>query len=102
MRFAVRWLFDPFYALALYPLTEAFFAGDQEVLASAVLLAVLPRTVVSAAVGPIEGSHTVLLVIHVLAFVLAAIGPFGLSRAVHFVVLPLAFILSVLAPDVNS
>lgn len=85
---------DPFDALSLVPLATLDLAAAIVVGAEAVLLSILPTTVVLTVVWPGKDAMALLLIVDVHAFVLSAVTPREDTKAVHFVVLPLAVILA--------
>jgi hypothetical protein len=64
----------------------------------AVLLAVIPSTIVLTSIRPVEDSMTLLFIINIFAHVFALIGPVEFAMAVHFVVLPVSLVDSAVSP----
>lgn len=93
-------LSDPFDSLAVLPEAEFDDVGRVFVDADALLLAVAPRSVVLAAVGPREYAVPVLFVVVVVARVRAAVGPAEVAATVHFITHPVAFKHATVRPPV--
>ena len=95
-------LSKPCSAFALFPLSFLGLARGGRVNADAVLLAVLPLSLILTTIWPMERSLTFLLVINVVALVFTTVRPFEYSMALHFVILPQAFVLSSIGPIVDT
>ena len=70
--------------------------------ALAMLLPVLPLTVVAAAIGPREGAEAVLLVLFVVADVSTAVWPGEVSTTLHFGVDPGAVVGATVGPGIHA
>ena len=95
-------MIEPLNAFALGPLPALNLLSRGEVSSQAVLLSILPFSVVLAAVGPGKNAVALLLIVVVLALVAAAIMPREDTLPVHFVVGPGAAVLAPITPRVNA
>ena len=91
---------DPFDSLAVLPEAEFDDVGRVFIDADTLLLAVAPRSVVLATIGPREYAVPVLFVVVVVAGVRAAVGPAEVAASVHFIAHPVAFEHATVRPPV--
>ena len=93
---------DPADALAFIPLATLDLASAIVIGAEAVLLSILPISIIFAVVWPSEDTMALLFIIDVHAFILAAITPSEDAESVHFVILPLSVVLTAVRPAVDT
>lgn len=93
---------NPLEALAIGPLALLDLTLGAVIDTQAVLLTVLPQTVVLPAIGPCEHAATFFFVFVVLALILAAIRPGEDTMPVHLVVAPGAVVLPAVRPGVDT
>ena len=90
---------EPFDSLAVFPETELDLAVlGNKIGAQAVLLALVPVSLVAAPVRPSVNSKAMLLVVFVLALVHPTIVPDVNAHALHVVVEPLALVFTAVEP----
>lgn len=83
---------EPCDTFALVPLALFCHTRCRCVYADAMLLSVLPVSVVFATIRPEEDALALLLVVYVLTLVLPAVGPHEDTVALHLIILPLALV----------
>ena len=88
--------------LSFVPFPHFDFSLSIFELALAMLLPVLPGTLVDSSIWPFQGALSLLLVFKVLAHVLTAISPCEFTATVHLIILPGTFVAPLISPFVLS